>query len=170
MSLPSSLNPAAVGSSAPIHISPPAMSTSPNKPPGAIANPDLYRILNEVVPLDECEVYSWFPEPEYDPHIDAEDGESSDAGFNDDEEDEINGEHMDMDVDTPASWGQGGMELDDVNILSSVPMARTLSRSGKAERKGEDPMLQPGDEDQDEVRAGRRAGLLWSVNYFFYSK
>jgi hypothetical protein len=51
-----------------------------------MGNPDLYRVLNEVVPLDECEVYSWFPEPEYDPHTQPEDGEVSDGGYEFDED------------------------------------------------------------------------------------
>ena len=84
------------------------MSPIPGSPSSNPAT-DLYRTLCEVVPLDESEVYSWFPEPEYDPHIDAEDGEASEDGFElDEEEENVMG---DMDLDEP-SWGQAGMELD----------------------------------------------------------
>ena len=115
----------------PLTLSAPPLSPEPN------VNPDLYRVLNDVIPLDECEVYSWFPEPEYDPHL--EDGES---------EFEVQEEVED---ETPASWGQAGMDLDDVP--ESVPMAREDSTSG-----------------QELGSAERSPGLLWSLNYFFYSK
>jgi hypothetical protein len=101
--------------------------------------PDLYRALSDVVPLDECEVYSWFPEPEYDPHIDAEDGEASEDGF--EEEEDVG----DMEIEDP-SWGQAGMELDDVPAPPPPPKV---------------------DEEEPERRAG---SLLWSANYFFYSR
>jgi len=161
------------GFSVPTRISPPSMSSSPSNSPNAITNPDLYRILNEVVPLDECEVYSWFPEPEYDPHIQAEDGEASEDGFELNEEEEVligDGrlDGMDVDQENPANWGQAGMELDDVS--ASVPMARTRSRSGKAEQTSGDALVGSSDEDWEGGRGSRSGGLLWSANYFFYSK
>ena len=173
MALSPTLNPVRIGSSAPAQRSPSSLPSSPNKSLATITNPDLYRILNEVVPLDECEVYSWFPEPEYDPHIDAEDGEASEDGLNADEEAEIltgvaRVKGMNVDADIPASWGQGGMELDDVP--TSVPMTRTLSRSGKAGRKREDDAMGEDVTVDWEGRGGRKGGLLWSANYFFYSK
>ena len=127
-------------------------------------------MLNEVVSLEECEVYSWFPEPEYDPHIDAEDGETSQDGFPYEEE-AVQAEDASMDVEdseTPASWGQGGMEMDDVP--GSVPMARTRTTSGKGKGDVRDTPVSDRLEEWEAGRVRRGGGLLWSANYFFYSK
>lgn len=166
-------HPGGAGSSAPSHISPPSMWSSPSKSPTVVTNPDLYRILNEVVFLDESEVYSWFPEPEYDPHIQADDGEASEYGFElaeEDEEELVGGavmEGIEIDPETPASWGQAGMDLDEGP--ASVPMARTRSMSGKAKRSSDD--VATGRSDDETAGLGSRSGgLLWSANYFFYSK
>lgn len=173
MALNPTLNPNATGTSAPVHVSPPLKSSSPSKSSADMTNPDLHRILNEVVPLDECEVFSWYPEPEYDPHIDAEDGETSEDGFELDAEEEaenkaIGADKIEVD-ETPASWGQGGMELDD--MPKSVQMVRTWSSSGKDRRKsGVDTPEEMGDDEREGGRGSRAGGLLWSANFFFYSK
>ncbi|ORY25354.1 Maf1 regulator-domain-containing protein [Naematelia encephala] len=116
------------------------LSTSPMQPPPPpnLVNPDIYRILNDVLPLDECEVYSWFPEPEYDPHMDLEDGEVSEG-----EDEEM---LDDMDIDEP-SWGTGGMEIEGVTPAPSRAKPDVAVREKKA-----------------------GGGLLWSANYFFYSR
>jgi hypothetical protein len=124
-----------------------------------MGNPDLYRVLNEVVPLDECEVYSWFPEPEYDPHTQPEDGEVSDGGYEFDEDVFEGGMDVDEDGDGPVSWGQAGMELDDV----PVPVHRRKSTSRAF--PGSSPIIRPVSHNSE-----RNGGLLWSANYFFYSK
>ncbi|WVF70138.1 hypothetical protein IAT40_004926 [Kwoniella sp. CBS 6097] len=156
--------------------SPPQASpsnSSPNLGP-SVPNPDLYRILNEVVPMDECEVYSWFPEPEYDPHIDA----PTDAS--DEEEDDILNEadedfamDMDADAEIPPNWGVGGMDLDvDEEKLESVPMARQNSTSGGGGANANVAAARRLSESGDWAvgRERRVGGLLWSANYFFYSK
>lgn len=158
------LNPSPTSTRSPPNASP-AASSSPSIGP-TTANPDLYRALSEVVPLDDCEVYSWFPEPEYDPHIEPDDDESSD----DDEfpVDEDTSQGMDVDGDDiPASWG--GIEMDlDINedTLESMPISRRKSTSG-----GQKPFNgDNGNGDWDAGRERRVGGLLWSANYFFYSK
>ena len=157
------------GNSAPAHIPPAVMSNSILNSPTHITNPDLYRILNEVVLLDECEVYSWMPEPEYDPHIDAEDGEASEDGFEEDILNDDEGKNaMEVDAEIPASWGQAGMDLD--TVPESVAMARTRLRSGNAKRKLGTDKIWSSDEDWEKGNGGRNGGLLWSANYFFYSK
>ncbi|KAK8846689.1 hypothetical protein IAR55_005776 [Kwoniella newhampshirensis] len=153
----------------PPHTSP--QSSSPSLAP-SMANPDLYRALNEVLPMEDCEVYSWFPEPEYDPHVDAPDDPSS----GDDEDDYLNEEDEDnimMDVDgdqdIPASWGGAGMDMDTEDsptsgpVPMSAPMIRQKSTSGGGRRASEGSGWESG-------RERRVGGLLWSANYFFYSK
>ena len=121
-------------------------------------------ILNDIVPFDECEVYSWFPEPEYDPHIQSDESDESDDGLEELlEEQDGQRDKMadDMEVDEP-SWGQGGMELDDVPVSRSEQNGRRRSKADEAGMMA--PPLVP-TKSNDRVR-----GLLWSANYFFYSR
>lgn len=169
----------------PLSSSPMAGSSSPTTSPAA-GKADLYRTLNDIVPLEECEVYSWVPEPEYDPHVDIEDNVSDD-GYPIEEEvlddrgpdDDI---PMDMD-DLPAAWG-AGMELDDVPQAQPMARAKSAEHSdrhgrGAAKRKtsGATPVAPIVAElpeipavDFEAARERRSAGLLWSELYFFYCR
>ncbi|WRT65091.1 uncharacterized protein IL334_002033 [Kwoniella shivajii] len=158
-----------------INKSPPGLSpsnSSPNLGPTAsIPHPDLYRVLNDVLPMEDCEVYSWFPEPEYDPHIDIS------LIPQEEEEDEFDDPSMSMDLDDndiDPSWGAGGMELDiSEENVHSVPMMRQNSTSGggnvntNMRRSSESNIVL---NDWDVGRERKVGGLLWSANYFFYSK
>lgn len=124
-----------------------------------MANADLYRLLSDILPLEdsECEVYSWFPEPEYDPHLEPEDDEMSDEEY--DEEvlvDETRAEEMDLD---DPSWGQAGMELDDV-----PPMVK---KNSSDRMKAINDAYSTASRD---VFERKKARLYWSQNYFFYSR
>ncbi|WWC87251.1 uncharacterized protein L201_002139 [Kwoniella dendrophila CBS 6074] len=152
-------------------------NSSPNLGP-TVPNNDLYRVLNDVLPMEDCEVYSWFPEPEYDPHIDPSSStseEEDDDFLAEQDEDDIK---MDLDDnDNDPAWGAGGMELDvDSNSAlhnpESVPMARQNSTSGgggaAAARRSSEASISPNEWDLGRER--KVGGLLWSANYFFYSK
>lgn len=148
-----------------------SLGSSPSGPPPSMANPDLYRLLSEVLPLEpnECEVYSWFPEPEYDPHLEADEDDMSEDGFDEEEENQYveDSRADDMDLDIP-SWGPGGMDLDDVP--SSTPMARPPGTNGK----DRSPLTAAADasfssSSRDSLEK-KKAGLLWSQHYFFYSR
>lgn len=156
-----------------------SLSSSPSNAPHGSAG-DLYRHLCDVVPLDECEVYSWFPSYEYDPHVDPEEGEGSDDGYDYDYDfdDDVPG-GMELDDPTEASWGQAGMELD---MDGPPPPTGTLGSGshggGRRDSKsrpfgrvsdpaGTLPMFKRPSEDEGVRGSG---GLLWSANYFFYSK
>ena len=154
------------------------LSSSPSNPPSGLNNPDIYRVLNEVVPLEDCEVYSWIPEPEYNPLIDVVDGELSEDEFMlddtlEEEEEPPRPSGMEVDTEIDPAWGSQGMELDDVP--PSAPMDRPRTSSGVKRRDTEriaDLRVQdasggrPAQPDGDR----RNAGLLWSKNYFFYSR
>ncbi|KAK6904082.1 hypothetical protein I203_107596 [Kwoniella mangroviensis CBS 8507] len=167
-----SFTPPTAHKSSPI-ISP--ANSSPNLGP-TVPYPDLYRILNDVIPMEDCEVYSWFPEPEYDPHIDTPTVPSEDE----DEELLFEQDKMDLDdADNDPSWGVGGMEMEldvDEEKLHSVPMMRQNSTSGGGasaaaqahRRSSESALIIPHDWDLSKER--KVNGLLWSANYFFYSK
>lgn len=136
-----------------------SLGSSPINQPVGMANPDLYRLLGDILPLDEaeCEVYSWFPEPEYDPHLEPEDDEMSDEEY---EEEVLVDEHRaeEMDLDDP-SWGQAGMEIDD---------APSMAKRNSADRVKEiNATFSASTRDTFERKKAR---LLWSQNYFFYSR
>ena len=124
----------------------------------------MYSILNDIVPFDECEVYSWFPEPEYDPHIQSDDSDESDDGLEElleEQDGQRDSMAEGMDVDEPA-WGHGGMELDD------VPVSQAKQNGIGGPRADDVGMMAPPMvpvNSSDRVR-----GLLWSANYFFYSR
>ncbi|WVR04371.1 hypothetical protein IAU60_001373 [Kwoniella sp. DSM 27419] len=175
------LGPSAAGST-PVFLSPIGLlspSTSNRSPPQAspsnsnsspylgpsVPNADLYRVLNDVVPLDECEVYSWFPEPEYDPHIDASADPFEEEGDSFNEADEDFAMDMDGDADMPPSWGAGGMDLD--GDYGSAPGSRRASMNAGGGGIGS---KRYSESDLDIGRERRTGGLLWSANYFFYSK
>ncbi|WVN88667.1 uncharacterized protein L203_103880 [Cryptococcus depauperatus CBS 7841] len=130
---------------------------------GAGAAP-LYRVLNDVVQMDDCEVYSWFPEPEYDPHMDpgeAEMEESDDGYFEEEDEDFI---LVDEDKvgDSETTWGTG-MDLD---------IEMEIEEEGKRTDRIKSPaFVYNGKTFNEEWNRSRKAsGLLWSANYFFYNK
>jgi len=146
-----------------------------------VGNLSLYRILNDIVPLQECEVYSWFPEPEYDPHVDPEENEEASEYEDDDSDDMMDmDDSMDIDIDGEGayvSWGQAGMELelDDVPSSTAPPRTRSYSSSSRVRLDDFDLSLSPRLGAVDEHTASsfssrRVGGLLWSANYFFYSK
>lgn len=79
---------------------------------------------------------------------------------------------MDLDIDIDGegpyvSWGQAGMdlEMDDVPAGSSS-RPRSFSRSMVDDLDMGSPNLTP----QDYGNGRKVGGLLWSANYFFYSK
>jgi hypothetical protein len=153
----------------------PSLGSSPKA--AEAGNPSLYRILNEVVPLNECEVYSWFPEPEYDPHVEPEENEEASEYDEEDSEEfmALDDDPMDID-DGPISWGQAGMELelDDVPESSVLPnptrSVRSMSLSSAIDFSDLAMFSPTLGAISDSGRGRKVGGLLWSANYFFYSK
>lgn len=117
-------------------------------------------------------MYSWFPEPEYDPHVDPEENEEASEYDEEDSDDMIGNMDMDIDIDGEGpyvSWGQAGMDLE-VNgapsSSSSSMRPRSMSRNAIEDLEMGSPYLSASD-----FPAVRKVGgLLWSANYFFYSK
>jgi hypothetical protein len=120
-------------------------------------------------------VYSWFPEPEYDPHVDPEENEEA-SEYEDDDSDEAMDldDSMEIDIDGEGayvSWGQAGIELDMDDVESSAPRARSYSSPSRVRLDDLDLSMSPRLGAVEEFSSSRRVGgLLWSANYFFYSK
>lgn len=155
-------------------------------------------------------MYSWLPSPEYDPHVEPEEGELEDERFEyayADSGDADMDVDMDLDLSQPsvgagkdgnerdggdaeaeAMWGQAGMEIEEEIIPLHNGGVEVLRTDGKGKRRTSDmppPALLPGtmpglgsasmakraSMDDEMIGLERTGGgLLWSANYFFYSK
>ncbi|KII84422.1 hypothetical protein PLICRDRAFT_46334 [Plicaturopsis crispa FD-325 SS-3] len=128
-------------SSSPVHQYLP----SPYAPPPIVSgtHPTLYRLLDQVIGLGECEVFSYVPDIESDPH--ANDFDSEEEG----------GETADDDEDSSSDDDEATFEFDDYDVdEESAPPGRhaRLSTGGRiAERP-------------------RRGALLWSSHWFFLNR
>lgn len=122
-------------------------------------------------------MYSWYPEPEYDPHVDPEETEEA-TEYEDSDTESDSGMDLDIDIDGEGpyvSWGQAGMELemDGVPAAPSTRPQRRFSTNtlGTVDELTDISMSSPRLGPSDDWNPGRRVGeLLWSANYFFYSK
>jgi hypothetical protein len=133
-------------------------SRSPNAPTPLVAgtHPTLYRMLDDIIGLADCEVFSYVPDIAADPHaadyIDGEDeadspGEDESSADDDDEAFAFD----DYDIDELDTSRKGRSSYRD------LPRARRWS-----------------DEDDEasplSVRTRRKGGLLWSSHWFFLNR
>ncbi|PCH42220.1 Maf1-domain-containing protein [Wolfiporia cocos MD-104 SS10] len=74
---------------------------SPYAPPKVVSSthPTLYRLLDEVIGLTECEVYSYTPDIEFDPHADDYSDDEDDVASADDEESSTDDEPLTFQFD-----------------------------------------------------------------------
>ncbi|KAL0581290.1 hypothetical protein V5O48_000773 [Marasmius crinis-equi] len=98
-----------------------AMPRSPFSPPPIVAgtHPNVYRLVDDVIGLEECEVYSYTPEIESDPHAvgDFDSGDEAELG-NDDDEDDYDG--VGISPNKNGRWDEDAtFEFDDYDIDES---------------------------------------------------
>lgn len=138
----------------------PGHSASPiSSPIASLTNPALHHTLRGVIDLEDCEVYSYLPEPEYDPHNHTLEQEEE-LTDSDAEEGDVS-----MDDSIEPGWGTAGMELDDVptsDIFTSSPPELVHESSGSS--------LSSSSHTWREEEGKQLGGLLWSANYFFFCK
>ncbi|KAI0783623.1 Maf1 regulator-domain-containing protein [Abortiporus biennis] len=126
---------------------------SPYAPSKAVSgtHPQLYRKLDEVIGLSDCEVYSYTPDIEFDPHANDIDDDEDDVGSLGDEESSTDEEETtfqfdDYDVDEHPhrlTWRSA------VNGRNTSSMDSELSSTGPMKRHG---------------------ALLWSSHWFFVNR
>ncbi|CCM03085.1 uncharacterized protein FIBRA_05205 [Fibroporia radiculosa] len=143
-------------SSSPINY----VKPSPYAPSKVVSgtHPTLYRILDEVIGLKECEVYSYTPDMEFDPHAND---------YSDDEDDVASV----GDEDSSTDEDELGFQFDDYDI-DEIPHRPTW-QSAKSGRTASS-------EDSDDfpfrmsssmhIRMKRRGALLWSSHWFFLNR
>ncbi|KAK7690646.1 hypothetical protein QCA50_005745 [Cerrena zonata] len=133
---------------------------SPRSPPKSVTgtHPALYRALDDVIGLADCEVYSYAPDQEFDPHAnDFSDDEDDVASVGDenstDDEEETQFELDDYDVDEvprrPSWRGSLGGRTSSSTDSDDLDMQRTSS---------------------PHIRMRRRGALLWSSHWFFLNR
>ncbi|GLB40561.1 putative mediator of diverse signals that repress RNA polymerase III transcription [Lyophyllum shimeji] len=137
-----------------------AIIPSPLAPPAIVTgtHPTLFRLVDEVIGLSECEVYSYAPEIDSDPHAnDFSDDEDDIASVADEDESDDEGAFAfdDYDIDEADSRTR--------NTGNSIPMP--LPRRGNDYFSDEDsPLTSP------QIRMKRRGALLWSSHWFFLNR
>ncbi|KAI0648952.1 Maf1-domain-containing protein [Trametes meyenii] len=108
-------------------------------------HPTLYGTLNKVIQLSECEVYSYTPDIEFDPHANDYEDDDDDIASVDDED---------------PSDDDGGVQFqfDDYDVDEAPTRRRS---TGLSEESNEAPLGRP---------RRRRGALLWSSHWFFLNR
>lgn len=151
-----------------------------------IAHPTLLKILREVIDLDDCIAYSYNPSADCDPHAEDDDPDDEDVELGDGGDDassanrpgesgrregsdsfvDRDGDRDHADVFAYSDDEEGmimDMELDDPTAEKERRLKRDAMKESRNRIRRESMM------DVGQAERGN-GGLLWSVNYFFYSK
>ncbi|TFY50548.1 hypothetical protein EVG20_g11455 [Dentipellis fragilis] len=137
-------------SSLPTSSSPPQVAISPYAPPQIMSgtHPTLYRILDDVIGLSECEVFSYSPDIESDPHAHDFSDDEADAGSGGDSET--------SDDDDEETFAFDDYDVDEASARSrAVPSGRTRSFD---------------EDDFVSMHLRRHGTLLWSSHWFFLNR
>jgi len=155
---------------------------------GAGTHPGLFRTLDEVIGLDECEVYSYTPDPDADPH--------GGGGESDEEDSEEAGSEDDSEEEEGSVEEKGGNWYDDRREASSEEEDEEEPRLGRRGGSRGVGIAIPGYEGQktrsymyhgygslglkyrsriggsssSPVRRRMGAALLWSNHWFFLNR
>ena len=138
-------------SSLPTSSSPVQPLPSPYAPPQIVSgtHPTLYRALDEVIGLTECEVFSYVPDIESDPHG---------SDFSDDEDDVKSVGDSDSSDDS----GDEHFAFDDYDVDETAPVHRPAF-GGRLRALVDDDL-------HTHTVLRRRGALLWSSHWFFFNR
>jgi len=159
-------------SSLPTSSSPVHRVITPLTPPQIVTgtHPTLYRILDDVIKLDECELYTYTPDALSDPH--SMDSDDEDEGW---------------DSEDASSEGpdEGVFDFFDDEVMTpTVPSRRKINRPLRLRTESPVPLF-PDDEDTSPesvstsptrfrprsfMRKRSGGGLLWSTHAFFHNR
>lgn len=139
---------------------------SPLAPPPIVSgtHPTLFRLIDDVIGLSECEVFSYTPEIDADPHAND---------FSDDEDDvaSVADEASSSDEDGPFQFDN--YDIDEVRPrrhsgtrgIPPPPTPRAAIRSSVF-----DYLSSPARPIPTSLRFKRRGALLWSSHWFFFNR
>ncbi|KAF7374963.1 Repressor of RNA polymerase III transcription MAF1 [Mycena sanguinolenta] len=137
---------------------------SPNSPPPIVSgtHPALFRLLDEVIGLADCEVFSYTPEIDSDPHA---------SDFSDDEDDLASIADEDSSTDDDMVFGFDDYDVDEIQpgrFTKSTPMPPATPRaavdSSLSNNLPSPASIYP------LLRMKRRGVLLWSSHWFFLNR
>ncbi|KAJ7903614.1 Maf1 regulator-domain-containing protein [Mycena olivaceomarginata] len=137
---------------------------SPNSPPPIVSgtHPTLFRLLDEVIGLADCEVFSYTPEIDSDPHA---------SDFSDDEDDVASIADEDSSTDDDGVFGFDDYDVDEIRpgrFTKSTPMPPATPRaavdSSLSDNLPSPSLMYP------LLRMKRRGALLWSSHWFFFNR
>ncbi|KAF8659042.1 hypothetical protein AX16_001915 [Volvariella volvacea WC 439] len=141
---------------------------SPFTPPPIVTgtHPSLFKLVDDVIGLSDCEVYSYTPEIDADPHAND---------FSDDEEDIVSDEEGESSTDEDVTFEFDNYDIDEVSpergksIRSTGPayIPRSFSRATRGYQEGDDDFL---DSVAHSPLKRRRGALLWSSHWFFLNR
>jgi hypothetical protein len=140
-------------SSLPTSSSPAQPLPSPYAPPQIVSgtHPTLYRALDDIIGLTECEVFSYVPDIESDPHA---------SDFSDDEDDVKSVGDSDSSDDS----GDEPFAFDDYDIDEAAPVHRPAFGGRLRALVDDDP------HPHTHTVLRRRGALLWSSHWFFFNR
>ena len=168
-------------SSVPTSSSPPNPFSSPNTSPPPImsgTHPTLYKLLDDVIKLAECEVFSYSPDINSDPHA----GDSDDDEPESDEEPEFSDDEYDFDDLTYQSEPEDDYtftfdeETEPEAVSTSPPKSRWMHDPPRKRTNSSDdsPLDSPDRSCPRHIPSFRhrrpRTPLLWSSHWFFYNR
>jgi Maf1 regulator len=130
------------------------LKQSPFSPPQIMTgtHPTLYRTLDNVIRLSECEVYSYEPDIESDPHADDVD----------EDEDEV---QLVSDEDSSSDDDGETFEFDDYDVDEVKPSERPSWIAGRISSGDSEDISMP-----YTMHMKRRGALLWSSHWFFLNR
>lgn len=142
------------------------------------ASASLPSVVDDIIRTADCEVYTFHPDMDSDPHASVEPDEE--GGEEEDEDPYNEGYSADDAGGVVSRGGTPAMDVDDAHMddapvfdedmdggfASSSYGAMPSSRGGQGAHGVESPTLQV---DEDDL-AGAGAGLLWSTFSFFYNR
>jgi hypothetical protein len=137
---------------------------SPLAPPPIVSgtHPTLFRLIDDVIGLSECEVFSYTPEIDADPHSndfsDDEDDVASiaDEASSSDEDAPFEFDNYDIDETRPRAYASG--------IRIPPPTPRAAINQSVMDELDVSPL------SRSFLRLKRRGALLWSSHWFFLNR
>ncbi|KAK9898087.1 Maf1 regulator, partial [Cystobasidium minutum MCA 4210] len=129
----------------------------------------LKQVLDPIIDLNECEVYSYTPDLDSDPHAyqSEDEEEEEDEDSEGDDADEMGAAGGGAGYDDAGRHSDGlDMDLDD-DEDDSNPYYTTATSMQKMQADAMQWEMDGLENDNDEADNG---GLLWSSNYFFYNR
>ncbi|TFK40049.1 MAF1 protein [Crucibulum laeve] len=134
--------------------------SSPLAPPPIVSgtHPTLFRLIDDVIGLSECEVFSYTPEIDADPYAND---------FSDDEEDVASVGDEDSSTDDDATFEFDNYDVDEVKPRSHSSGTRIPPPTPRAAIHStlpDDMSYSPN------IRFKRRGALLWSSHWFFLNR